>query len=102
MFSASRRVSTPTDTAGIVSSTSIATIRSRIQSISMKRFGAQDTVSACTDSENAALNDVHSTIGCGASGTDSTGHAAVAAINGPGASANGRQFEARIGVRHKF
>jgi predicted porin len=37
-----------------------------------------------------------------ASGTDSTGRAAVAAINGPGASANDRQFEARIGMRHKF
>ncbi len=37
-----------------------------------------------------------------ASGTDSTGRAAVAAINGPGASANDRWFEARIGMRHKF
>ncbi|WP_433960832.1 porin [Burkholderia pyrrocinia] len=124
----------------------------------MKLFGTHDTVSVCTDSENAALNDVHSTIGCGAgyqftpylfggvaydytrggrvsgrdgatyhqvaagldyflskrtdvyltavyqraSGSDSTGRAAVAAINGPGASANDRQFEARIGMRHTF
>ncbi|MCA7900272.1 hypothetical protein LGM39_12890 [Burkholderia cepacia] len=45
---------------------------------------------------------MHSTIGCGASGADSTGHAAAAAINGPGASANDRQFEARIGIRHKL
>jgi len=37
-----------------------------------------------------------------ASGTDSTGHAAVAAINGPGASANDRQLQARVGMRHKF
>ncbi|VWB74393.1 porin [Burkholderia lata] len=37
-----------------------------------------------------------------ASGTDSTGRAAVAAINGPGASANDRQFQARVGLRHKF
>jgi len=37
-----------------------------------------------------------------ASGTDSTGHVAVAAINGPGASANDRQLQARVGMRHKF
>lgn len=37
-----------------------------------------------------------------ASGTDSTGRAAVAAIDGPGASANDRQFDARIGIPHKF
>ncbi|TDV19423.1 porin [Paraburkholderia caballeronis] len=37
-----------------------------------------------------------------ASGTDSTGHAAVAAINGPSASANGRQAVVRVGMRHRF
>ena len=37
-----------------------------------------------------------------ASGTDSTGHAAVAAINGPSASADDKQAVIRIGLRHKF
>ncbi|WP_322044120.1 porin [Paraburkholderia sp. J67] len=37
-----------------------------------------------------------------ATGTDSTGNAAVAAINGPSASANGKQAIIRIGIRHKF
>ncbi|WP_109482023.1 porin [Paraburkholderia sp. C35] len=37
-----------------------------------------------------------------ASGTDSTGKSAVAAINGLSASSNDNQFTARIGIRHKF
>ena len=37
-----------------------------------------------------------------ASGTDSTGNAAVAAINGPSASANDKQAIIRVGMRHKF
>jgi predicted porin len=37
-----------------------------------------------------------------ASGTDSTGNAAVAAINGPSASADDKQAVVRIGLRHKF
>ncbi|WP_028210302.1 porin [Paraburkholderia mimosarum] len=37
-----------------------------------------------------------------ASGTDSTGNAAVAAINGPSASADNKQAVVRIGMRHKF
>ncbi|OLL28218.1 porin [Burkholderia sp. SRS-W-2-2016] len=37
-----------------------------------------------------------------ASGTDSTGNAAVAAINGPSASANNKQAVVRVGMRHKF
>ncbi len=37
-----------------------------------------------------------------ASGTDSTGSAAVAAINGPSASADNKQAVVRIGMRHKF
>jgi predicted porin len=37
-----------------------------------------------------------------ASGTDSTGRQAVAAINGPSAAAGDRQAVVRVGVRHKF
>jgi len=37
-----------------------------------------------------------------ASGTDSTGGQAHASINGLTASANNRQFTARVGIRHKF
>ncbi|NLP61933.1 porin [Paraburkholderia sacchari] len=38
-----------------------------------------------------------------ASGTDSTGHSAVAALNGPIVpSSNGNVLQARIGIRHKF
>ncbi|WP_322044006.1 porin [Paraburkholderia sp. J67] len=37
-----------------------------------------------------------------ASGVDSTGKAAVAAINGPSASADDKQAVIRIGIRHKF
>jgi predicted porin len=37
-----------------------------------------------------------------ASGTDSTGKEAVAAINGPSASADDKQAVVRIGMRHKF
>ncbi|MBN3764802.1 porin [Burkholderia sp. Ac-20365] len=37
-----------------------------------------------------------------ASGTDSTGKPAVAAINGLTASSNDNQFTARVGIRHKF
>lgn len=37
-----------------------------------------------------------------ASGTDSTGKEAVAAINGPSASADDKQAIVRIGMRHKF
>jgi len=37
-----------------------------------------------------------------ASGTDSTGQQAVAAINGLTPSSNDNQFTARIGIRHKF
>lgn len=64
VFSALRRVSTPADNARIDSFTLIVTICSRIQSNSMKCFGAHDTVSVYGDSANVALNDVHSTIGC--------------------------------------
>ncbi|MGU7814432.1 hypothetical protein [Burkholderia sp. AW49-1] len=41
----------------------IVAIRSRIRSTSVKRFGVHDMVSVYNDSANAALNDVHSTIG---------------------------------------
>jgi predicted porin len=37
-----------------------------------------------------------------ASGTDSTGKPAVAAINGPSASADDKQAVVRVGLRHKF
>jgi predicted porin len=37
-----------------------------------------------------------------ATGTDSTGKQAVAAINGLSASSNSNQFTARVGIRHKF
>ncbi|QBR01432.1 porin [Paraburkholderia pallida] len=37
-----------------------------------------------------------------ASGIDSTGHDAVAAINGPSASADDKQAVVRVGIRHKF
>jgi predicted porin len=37
-----------------------------------------------------------------ASGTDSTGKEAVAAINGPSAAADDKQVVVRVGVRHKF
>jgi predicted porin len=37
-----------------------------------------------------------------ATGVDSTGKTAVAAINGLSASSNSNQFTARVGIRHKF
>lgn len=37
-----------------------------------------------------------------ASGTDSTGRSAVAAINGVGPSADDSQAVLRVGLRHKF
>lgn len=49
---------------GIVSFTSIPTIRSRIQSNAMKCFAAHDAASVRNDSANAALNGMHSAIGC--------------------------------------